>query len=98
MGCIVGVFGVILPRFTLAVGWYNDPDYWNALFSSQLWLALGWLFFPWTTLIYGFAIHSNNGMSLINWIFVALAFLLDLGTYGVGLFGTRKQVSYYRGT
>jgi hypothetical protein len=33
---------------------------------------------------------------LINWIFVLLAVLLDLGTYGLGFFGGRKQYSNYR--
>ncbi len=96
MGCVTAIFGIILPRFTLLVGWYNDPNYWNALFNSQLWLGLGFLFLPWTTLIYGFA--APNGMSFINWIFVGLAVLLDLGTWGAGFFGGRKQVSNYRDT
>jgi len=96
MGCLTGVFGIVLPRFALLVGWYNDPNYWNTLLSSQLWLAVGWLAIPWTTLIYGFV--APNGMSLVNWIFVLFAFLLDIGTYGLGFFGGRKQYSSYRGT
>jgi len=96
MGCLTGVFGIVLPRFALLVGWYNDPTFWNNLLSSQLWLALGWLFLPWTTLIYGFT--APNGMTLINWIFVGCAVLLDLGTWGIGAFAARKQTSNYRGT
>jgi hypothetical protein len=96
MGCIVAAFGIIMPRFALLVGWYNDPNYWNSLFGSQLWLAGGFLFLPWTTLIYGFA--SANGLSVVNIIFIALAVLLDLGTWGGGIFGTRKEVSNYRGS
>jgi hypothetical protein len=94
MGCINAIFGIILPRFALAVAWYNDSGYWNALLGSQLLLGLGWLVLPWTTLIYGFV--APNGMTLINWIFVLLAVLLDLGTYGLGFFGGRKQYSNYR--
>ncbi len=96
MGCIVTLFGIIMPRFVLFVGWYNDPTYWNALLGSQLLLGLGFLFLPWTTLVYGFA--APNGMSLIGWIFVFFAFLADLGTWGGGVFGNRKQISNYRGT
>ena len=91
MGCFTGLFGIIIPRFVLLVGWYNDPAFWNGLLGSQLLLGLGWLILPWTTLIYGFT--SPNGMTLINWIFVALAALLDLGTYGFGAFAARKQRS-----
>ena len=96
MGCFSALFSIILPRFALLVGWYNNPNAWNALYGSQLLFGLGWLAIPWTTLIYGFV--APNGMSLLNWIFVLLAFLLDIGTYGLGFFGGRKQYSSYRGT
>ena len=91
MGCITGLFGIIIPRFVLLVGWYNDQTYWNSLLGSQLLLGVGWLVLPWTTLIYGFT--AANGMSLLNWIFVFLACLLDVGTYGFGAFGARKERS-----
>ena len=48
-----GIFGAILPRFALLAGWYNDPTYWNAVFGSQLFLLLGFIALPWTTLILG---------------------------------------------
>ena len=37
-------------------------------------------------------------MTVLNWIFVAAALLIDLGTWGIGTFATRQQVSNYRGT
>jgi hypothetical protein len=97
MGCLTGIVGIILPRFALLVGWYNDPNYWNSLLSSQVWLLGGFLFFPWTTLIYGFT--APNGMTVLNWIFVAFAVVADLGTWGIGAFAAREQrSSSYRGT
>jgi hypothetical protein len=93
---MMGIFGALLPRFVLLVGWYNDPTAWTSLFGSGVWFLFGFLFFPWTTLIYGFVVQ--NGMSLINWIFVGAALLIDLGTWGIGAFATREQVSNYRGT
>lgn len=96
MGCMVAVFGVIMPRLALLAGWSNDQAYWNNLFGSQLWLGLGFVFLPWTTLIYGFV--APNGLTLLNIIFLAMAVLLDLGTWGVGFFGGRKEYSNYRGT
>lgn len=56
----------------------------------------GFLFFPWTTLIYGLV--YQNGLSLLNIIFLIAAFAIDLGTWGVGFFASRQQVSSYRGT
>ncbi len=92
---MMAIFGAILPRFVLLVGWVNDPTAWTNLFGSPVWFLGGFLFFPWTTLIYGLV--AVNGMTLLNWIFVLFAFLIDLGTWGLGAFATRKATeSYYR--
>jgi hypothetical protein len=93
---MMAVFGAILPRFALLVAWANDGAYWGSLLSGPVWLLGGFLFFPWTTLIYGLV--QTNGLSLVNWIFLAFAFLIDLGTWGIGFFAGRKEYSAYRGT
>jgi hypothetical protein len=93
---MMAIFGAILPRFVLLVAWSNDGAYWGSLFGSSVWFLGGFLFFPWTTLIYGLV--QQNGLSLLNWIFVGAALLIDLGTWGIGFFASRQQVSSYRGT
>ena len=93
---MMAIFGAILPRFALLVGWSNNPASWEAIFGSPVWFLGGFLFFPWTTLIYGFV--QPNGLSLFNIIFLIGALLIDLGTWGVGIFATRREVSNYRGT
>jgi hypothetical protein len=94
---MMAIFGAILPRFILLVAWQNDQNYWSNLFSSPIWFLGGFLFIPWTTLVYG--IVQLNGLSFLDWIFLGCTLLLDLGTWGVGAFAGRKQVdSYYRGT
>lgn len=93
---MMAIFGAILPRFVLLVGWSNDGAYWESLFGAPVWFLGGFLFFPWTTLIYG--IVQANGMGLIDWIFVGAAFFIDLGTWGVGFFASRQQVSNFRQT
>jgi hypothetical protein len=93
---MMAVFGAILPRFLLLVAWSNDQAYWGSLFGSGVWLLGGFLFFPWTTIVYGFT--SPNGLSILNLIFLGAAFLVDLGTWGIGFFASRQQVSNYRGT
>lgn len=90
---MMAIFGVILPRFTLLVAWSNDQAYWANLLGAPVWFLGGFLFFPWTTLVYGLA--SANGLSPINWIFLIMAFLIDLGTWGIGAFATRRQVSSF---
>jgi hypothetical protein len=93
---MMAIFGAILPRFVILVGWFNDQAGWASSFSSPVWLLGGFIFFPWTTLIY--ALVAPNGLSFVNIIFLIFAFLIDLGTWGVGFFASRQQVSSYRGT
>ena len=57
-------------------------------------VLFGFLFFPWTTLTYGFV--APNGLTPLNLIFLAFALLGDLGTWGIDAFATRRQVSSFR--
>ena len=93
---MMAIFGALLPRFVLLVAWSNDGGYWGSLFGSPVWLLGGFLFFPWTTLIYGLV--QSNGLSLLNIIFILAAFLIDLGTWGIGAFATKKQADSYMGS
>ena len=93
---MMAIFGALLPRFVLLVGWSNDPAGWGAIFGSNIWLLGGFIFLPWTTLIYGLV--QPNGLSFLNIIFLIGALGIDLATWGVGFFATRKQASSYRGT
>jgi len=96
MGCLMAIFGAILPRFAILVGWSNDQAGWNAVFGSEIWLLGGFLFLPWTTLIYAFV--KPNGLSFLNIVFLLCALAIDLGTWGMGAFSGRKETSRYRGT
>ena len=58
-----------------------------ALDGSPALLLGGFLFFPWTTLIYGFV--APNGLTLLNIIFLIAAFAIDLGTWGIGFFASQ---------
>jgi hypothetical protein len=93
---MMAIFGAILPRFAILAGWINDQAGWKAIFGSEVWLLGGFIFLPWTTLIY--ALVQPNGLSLLNWLFLLGALLIDLGTWGVGFFASRKEYSSYRGT
>ena len=86
---MTAIFGAILPRFVLLIAWSNDQAYWGSVLGAPIWSLGGFLFFPWTTFVYGYV--SPNGMSLLNWIFLAGAFLADLGTWGIGALAARKQ-------
>jgi hypothetical protein len=88
MGCCL--FALMLsgmPRVANIIWWLFRPGYWAAGFAGWtggvwLWSILGILFLPWTTLMY--MIVYPGGLSFINWLFLGLALVIDIGSYGGG--------------
>lgn len=76
------------PRLAFLLWWLFQPTRINMTFDNT-WLVplLGWLCLPWTTLMYVFV--YPGGLSFVNWVFLVLALLIDLGSYGGGAYGRR---------
>ena len=71
-----------------------------ALFSNYLGRAfegnillpvVGWLFLPWTTLAYAWAINSRGEVAGFQAIVVVVAVLVDLGVVGGGAANRRRK-------
>jgi hypothetical protein len=92
MGCCL--FAIVLagaPRLALFFWWLMQRAYVTLAFKGgQIWGLLGFLFLPWTTLMW--VIVYPGGISFVNWIFLGLAFAIDMGTYFGG--GREAQTRY----
>ena len=85
MGCLLALFALISPRFVILF---------LAIFSNVLtrafdsWIIpfLGFFLLPWTTVSYVAFWDWGPGLHVtgVEWFFVILAFLLDLGSYAGG--------------
>jgi hypothetical protein len=85
MGCLIALFALISPRLAL---------FFLAIFSNVLsrafdsWVIplLGFFLLPWTTLAYVAFWDWGAGLKVtgFEWFFVALAFVIDLGSYTQG--------------
>jgi hypothetical protein len=80
MGCMIFVLALIGPRVALLFTWLATNLVQRA-YDSFLVPFLGFLFLPWTTLIYAL-VWSINGPSVFGWFFVALGFAVDIASYG----------------
>lgn len=90
MCCFVLVLGFLGPRFAFLWVWLATARV-ELAFGGNFWLPLlGILFLPWTALAYVFAWAPGQGVSTLGWLFVGLAFLLDLASY----FGRNAQGRY----
>jgi hypothetical protein len=87
--CLFALMLAGAPRLAFVLWWFVQPGRMSVTFSgSWFWPLLGVLFLPWTALMY--VIVYPGGLSFINWVFLALALAVDIGSYGGGAYGRRK--------
>jgi hypothetical protein len=85
MGCLLALLALISPRLALIFLWIFTDAQSRAL-DGWLLPFLGFFLLPWTTLTYVAFWHWGAGLHVtgFEWFLVALAFLLDLGSYASG--------------
>ncbi len=79
------------PRLAMLVWWIINPIYVNLSFDHWIWGILGWIFLPWTTLMY-IAIYPG-GIVGFDWILLGLGVFTDMGGY-FGSYRERARVPY----
>ena len=95
MCCLFTALALLGPRAAIFLWWLFDPVLWSRAFDTFLLPFLGFLFLPWTTLMYVLVFPGGvNGFDIF-WLGLAVAF--DLFNWFGGAYGNRRQVaSYYR--
>jgi hypothetical protein len=80
------------PRVAILVWWLVSYDRWDAAFDS-FWIAfIGFLLAPWTTLMY--VIVAPNGLNGFDWVWIALAVVIDVSSYTSGAYSNRERMGY----
>ena len=91
MRCFFTTLLVFGPRLGLLVWYIFSPIYVNGAFDHFIWGFLGWLFLPWTTLMY-IALYPG-GIQGFDWILMGLGIFTDMATY-FGGYRERERVPY----
>ena len=94
MCCLFTTLVLLGPRVVGALWWLFRPGYWQTVFGTWIWPLLGLIFLPWTTLM--FAILAPRGIYGFEWLWIVLAVVADLATYGGGAYGNRNRIPGYR--
>jgi hypothetical protein len=96
--CLLAVFGAFFPRLAVLFIWIARPAYFTAAFGDLiLWPLLGIIFLPFTTLIY-VLLWSPAGLSGFDWLWLILAFVLDIGhLVGSGYANRERAGGFYSG-
>jgi len=90
MGCLLALLALISPRLVLFLLWLFD-DIIGRAFDGWAVPVLGFFLLPWTTLSYVAFWDWGPGRHVtgVEWFFVILAFVIDLGAYFGGSRGRR---------
>ena len=91
MCCFFTTLVLLGPRFAVLIWWLIRPVYYNLVFNTWIWPLLGIIFLPWTTLMY--LILGGGPLIGFDWVWLGLALLADLGSYGGGAYGNRERFS-----
>ena len=95
MPCVAALLALISPRLALIVVWLFS-ELLDRAYDSWIVPLLGFFLLPWTTLIYAVMWDAGtNGVEGIEWLFVILAFLIDLGSYGGARRGRARREPAY---
>jgi len=92
MGCLIAVLALLSPRIALVfVALFSDVL--SHAYDSWVIPLIGFFVLPWTTLTYAAFWDWGAGRHVtgVEWLFVALAFLIDLGSIFSG-----RQAQYAR--
>ena len=83
MGCLVGCVAVVFPRLVLFLIFLTS-SYIGRAYETNIWPILGFVFMPYTTIAYAWAVNSNGTVTGIYLVVVVIAVLMDLGSNGKG--------------
>lgn len=93
MCCFLTILLFLGPRAGILVWWLYNPDRWDRLFSSFIWPVIGFIFLPWTTLMY--VVVGFGGVRGFEWLWIGLAVVSDLMMYSGGGYGNRARGQQY---
>ena len=88
MPCFLALIALIAPRLTIFLLWFLT-NWFKGMFTSALWLILGFIFLPTTLLWYSVVVHWFGGQWTL-WPIVGLvvALMIDISPAG----GRRRRV------
>lgn len=93
MCCFFTTLVLLGPRAGILVWWLVNPLRWQLTFPSFIWPLLGFLFLPWTTLMY--VLVAPAGVFGLDWLWLGLAVVADIGMHAGGAYGNRERVPGY---
>jgi len=93
MCCLATLLVVLGPRVGIVFWWLVEPARWNLAFDTFIWPLLGFMFLPWTTLLY--VLVFPGGIDGFDWVWLGMGVLLDVFSYAGGGYTNRGRMRGY---
>ena len=90
-GCLFAIFAALSPRFALFLLWIFTDSV-NRAFNGIIIPILGFIFLPFTTIIYVLVYSPTQGLSFWDWVLLGLALMLDLGSYAGSAYTNKDRI------
>ena len=90
--CLFALLAGMFPRVAFAVYWLARPTVVDAAFGTFIIPLLGLIFLPFTTLMYVILWTPGVGITGSDWLWIGIAFVLDLGHYSYSAYGNRDRL------
>ncbi|MFP4144725.1 MAG: hypothetical protein ACOCTI_04230 [Phycisphaeraceae bacterium] len=91
MPCLAALIAVFFPRIFIVLLWVLNPAWLDRAYQTLLWPLLGFIFLPFTTLAYAFAMNQAGGVRGVYLFVFALAVLMDLGSLSGSGYSSRRR-------
>jgi hypothetical protein len=92
-GCLIAMLAAFAPRLVIILAWLFS-DRWDIVWDTWLWPLLGFIFLPYTTIMYVLVWNIATGVSGWDWLWIGLGLLLDIMKWGQ-IAANRRQVPGY---
>ena len=90
-GCLTA-FVAGFSRLALLIFWISRPVAWNATFSTAILPCQGFLFLPFTTMIYAWLMQGVGGIQGFDWLWLGLALFSDVATIASAGYANRNRI------
>ncbi len=94
-GCLIAMLAAFAPRLVLLFAWIFSVR-WDIVWAGRsfIWPLLGFIFVPYTTIMYLLVWNIASGVSGWDWMWIGMGVLLDITKWGQ-IANNRRQIPGY---
>ncbi len=92
-GCLLAMLAGFAPRVVIILAWLFG-NRWNLVWDTWIWPLLGFIFLPYTTIMYVLVWNFATGVSGWDWLWIGLGVMLDVMKWAQ-IANNRREIPYY---